>query len=352
MAYAHSATEQDKIEIEGMESAIATLYQNRDAEGLTVQDRAWLALAMHYLKILPNERRTLLLELQKPIDQSLFNPAFFDSQTRAESARLLARSEMEPVTSSGNSRKQIQQAFEKIAASSLDLSTQDNLWLLLLFNSLMKGEVPAQIANRLTPKPPTTSQNLISAGWINVPLRNLAQVFAQPVRSQVPGSYLLRAEVMGADDSSAVADTSFNITREARNLTDRKRTGQPESPWKPGDQILLTYRITTTQQHSHLEFDDQLPACLEVVNPDLPAIAENFKLQVEAGVNQLKLAHQDLRFAHTLLYFDKAPPGVSTYSVLARVNVAGAFTWPATRVLAMYDRRFYASSRADVVHSE
>jgi uncharacterized protein YfaS (alpha-2-macroglobulin family) len=95
-----------------------------------------------------------------------------------------------------------------------------------------------------------------------------------------------------------------------------------------------------------------LPACFETVNPKLPLIAENFHLPIEAGVNTLPLSHVELRFARTLLYFDRAAPGRNVYSVIARVTAAGAFHWPGTQVRPLYDSRYSGTSGSLLVYAQ
>ena len=92
-----------------------------------------------------------------------------------------------------------------------------------------------------------------------------------------------------------------------RDLTEPKRIGTAEAPWKLGDQVLVTYQLTTERPHSYIEVEDQLPACLETVNPKLPLIAEYYKLPVEAGVNTLPLSHVEQRTAATNAQLEKDP---------------------------------------------
>jgi uncharacterized protein YfaS (alpha-2-macroglobulin family) len=97
--------------------------------------------------------------------------------------------------------------------------------------------------------------------------------------------------------------------------------------------------------------EDQLPACLETINPKLPLIAQYFQLPIEAGVNTLPLSHVDLRFARTMLYFDKVLPGPNVYKVLARVITPGVFHWPGTQVRPLYDSRFSDASSPMLVYA-
>ncbi|MEY2490575.1 MAG: alpha-2-macroglobulin [Verrucomicrobiota bacterium] len=329
------------------------LFDRRAELKLTVEDRAWLALGLHFLGILPDQQKTLLRELDQPINEALLDPAMFGTKTRAEAVRFFAKAEIESSKWSKDTRQNAIQAFERITRSSLDLSTHENLWLLLALNSLTRGDIPAKMATRqLVPKPTASSRNKFTAAWLDIPLDKLSTTFALPMRPGVAGSYLLNATYRVPESEAPLREPGFSLVRSERNLTDPARTGTQATPWKAGDRILVSYQLELDQAHSHLEIEDQLPACLETVNPDLPPIVENFKLSTDAGVNTLKLSHVELRFARTLLYFENGLPGRNVYSVLAQVIVPGTFRWPATQARPMYDNRFSSTSAAAVVHVE
>jgi uncharacterized protein YfaS (alpha-2-macroglobulin family) len=335
--------------VEQYVSPAEELFNKRDELKVDLEGRAWLALGMHYFRVLEAERAMLMQEISQMVKDTTFNPATFSSASRAELLRFLAACEIESTRWSAAMRQEAIRTFDDIARSSTDLSTHENLWLLLAFNSMARADFPAEMAtemtkNRLTPKLMVSSRNKISAGWLDVPLDKLSQRFSEPLRPRVPGSYLIRATYQSPTIGAPARDTSFSVVRSVRNLTEASRTGTAEAPWKAGDNILVTYTINTDQMHSHLELEDQLPACLETVNAHLPPISENFHLPVDAGANTLVLSHAELRFARTLLYFEKAPPGRNVYSVLGRVIVPGVFHWPSTQLRAMYDSRFYGLS--------
>ena len=323
------------------------LFDGRDQ--LSDEGRAWLALGMHYYDILPDERDALLREIDRPAPSIAFDPATFTSQTREEAIRLLAQSEIASTNWSAAQRESARQLFDRITQSSVDLSTQENLWLLILFNSLTRGEISPELGRRpLDPKPSALSKNNISAGWLGVPLSKVPETFPRPLRPGVRASYLIRASYQ-ATASGLPQDVSFHLERTVRNLTDPARTGAPEAPFKLGDQILTTYRLNADKPHSYVEVEDQLPACLETVNPKLPLIAEHFHLPIEAGVNTLPLSHVEQRSERTVLYFEKTLPGRNVYSVLARVTTPGVFSWPATQMRPMYDSRFSGVSGPMIV---
>jgi uncharacterized protein YfaS (alpha-2-macroglobulin family) len=322
-------------------------------EELSDEGRAWLALGLHYLGILPEAQKTLLREIDHPGTTVEFDPATFSSNTRVEAIRLLAQSEIQSTNWSSAMRQRAQQSLKRITQSSIDPSTQENLWLLLVFNSLARAEIPSAMADRkLSPKPGAISKNRISVGWLGVPLGKLPETFAKPLQPGVKGSYLIRAAYQVPENETPPREPSLNLQRSVRNLTNASRTGSADAPFQLGDQVLVTYLLNADKPHSYVEVEDQLPACFETVNPKLPMIAEYFKLPIEAGVNTLPLSQVELRFSRTLLYFDKTLPGRNVYSVLARVTTPGAFHWPGTQVRPMYDSRFAGVSDSMIVHAE
>ena len=77
-------------------------------------------------------------------------------------------------------------------------------------------------------------------------------------------------------------DRGFRIERVVRDLTDPKRRGDVETPFKLGDQILITYRVNTRKLQNYVALEDALPAGLETVNPDLAMIGKFFEIPPEA----------------------------------------------------------------------
>lgn len=319
---------------------------------LSDEGRAWLALGLHYFKHRPPARDTLLKEIDRPTAAGAFDPATFSSQTRGEAVRLLAQSEIGSASWSVARRKAARETLDRLTQTSVDLSTQENLWLLLAFNSMTRGEIsPALGRKTLTPKPTQVSQNMVSVGWLGVPLANVSTQFPAPLQTGVKGSYLLRATYPQSAAERRAPDPSLSLARSVRNLTDPARTGTAEAPWKLGDHILVTFALQADRPHSYLEIEDQLPACLETVNSQLPLIAQFFKFPIETGANTLALSNAELRTDRTVLYFDRTKPGRNIYSILSRVGVAGTFRWPCTQVRPMYDSRFGGVSEAAVVQA-
>jgi uncharacterized protein YfaS (alpha-2-macroglobulin family) len=326
------------------------LFNNR--KELSDEGIAWLALGMHYLQILPKERAILLGEISRPIKASEFDPVTFGSKKRGEAIRLFAQCEMTSTNWSNAKRNSARDALAQITESSVDPSTQENLWLLAVFNSLVGADIPPQIdPRRLNPKPLAFSKNQVSVAWSGVQLTKFAETFPKPMEPNVQASYLLRANYAPPVSALPPRNPGFALERRCQNLTDSHRTGSAEAPWKLGDQILVTYQLSVDKSHSYIEVEDQLPACLETVNPKLPLIADYFNLPVEAGVSTLPLSNVEERVECTKLYFEKTLPGRNVYSVLERVGTAGIFHWPGTQLRSMYDSRFFGFSDATIIHS-
>lgn len=220
--------------------------------------------------------------------------------------------------------------------SSATLSTQENLWLLLEFKSMVGAENAPPLNNG---EPHGVgSKNGRSAAWID---RKIGDDLAVRGLNKGALNFLLQAEYSTDEVDTDRVDRGFRVERVVRNLTDAKRTGESTTPFKLGDQILVTYRMNTRKLQNYVALEDALPAGLETVNPNLALIGKFFELPPPNERDRtLFLSHSEMRDRSTLLYFDTFEPGSGTYSVLARATAAGTFRWPATQVVPMYDSRF------------
>jgi uncharacterized protein YfaS (alpha-2-macroglobulin family) len=229
-------------------------------------------------------------------------------------------------------------------SSSESLSTQENLWLLLAFKSMLHSEETAPL--KISDPSAIMSKNGRSAAWLSCLLPNPA---LNENLNQNNLSYLMRAKYSDQSPQTERTDRGIRIERVVHDLTDAKRTGNAEAPFKLGDQILITYRVNSQKTQSYAALEDLLPAGLETVNPALAMIAKFFEIPAEsADERALGLSHSELRDSSTLLYFNDLFAGKGTYSVLARATAAGTFRWPATQIAPMYDSRFSGLSPSSV----
>jgi len=221
--------------------------------------------------------------------------------------------------------------------SSASLSTQENLWLLLEFKSMIGAE-KAEAINSTTEPKGVVSKNGRAVAWLD---RKIEKQLLIKGLNKTALTFLMQAEYSTPDLDTDRVDRGFRVERVVKNLTDEKRTGEKNSPFKLGDQLLITYRMQTRKLQNYVALEDALPAGLEVVNPNLAMIGKFFEMPANTpGDHVLDLSHSEMRDRATLLYFDTFAPGSGVYSVLARSTAAGTFRWPATQVVPMYDSRF------------
>src|SRR5882672_9837361 len=118
------------------ESQELYLHRNEGSD----EDRALLAIALHQQNIMPREQQQLLREIDKPIKERAFNPATFTSMTRAEAMRAFAFNIISPPTLTKQRKQQTRDHMSKLMDNAGSLSTQENLWLLLAFKSMIGAE--------------------------------------------------------------------------------------------------------------------------------------------------------------------------------------------------------------------
>ncbi|HJT81418.1 MAG TPA: alpha-2-macroglobulin family protein [Chthoniobacterales bacterium] len=300
------------------------------------EGRALLAIALHRQKIMAREREQLLKEISAPVKPRAFKPSNFSSTTRAEAIIALAFDTVAPKMWNAERKKRVKDRMLALMDSSASLSTQENLWLLLAFKSMLETE----IARPLTAMQPAgkLSRNSCSAAWLD---RSLGQDLSITGLNHAALTFLLSAQYATNDLDTQRSDRGFRLERVVRNMSDPKRTGETNAPFKIGDQVLITYRINTERQHSYVALEDALPGGFEVVNPNLALIGRFLQMPApDPSDHVLALSHSEMRDRTTLLYFDDFEPGTGIYSVLARATAAGTFRWPATQIYPMYDSRF------------
>jgi len=327
---------------EDFSAVLQDLYLRRNESG--DEGRALLAMTLHRQNIMPREQEQLLKEIDAPIKERAFNPATLGSVTRAEAICALAFDTVAPKSYAAQKKQRIRERMLALMDSSAALSTQENLWLLLAFKSMI-GTEKAETLSAGEPKG-VVSKNGRSAAWLD---RKIDSQLLVKGLNKTALSFLMQAEYSTPEVDTDRVDRGFRVERVVRNLTEPKRTGEVNAPFKLGDQILVTYRINTRKKQNYVALEDSLPAGLETVNPNLAMIGKFFEIPVsDQPERALTLSYSELRDRSTLLYFDTFEPGSGTYSVLARATAAGMFRWPATQVVPMYDSRFSGLSPSSI----
>ncbi len=314
------------------ESQELYLHRNEGSD----EERALLAIALRRQNIMARERQQLLREIDTPVKERAFNPATFTSMTRAEAMRAFAFDVVSPPTWTKQKKQQARARMSKLMESAGSLSTQENLWLLLAFKSMLGTETATPL--QVTQPPGVMSKNGRSAAWLG---RKMDSDLVIKGLNQSALTFLMQAAYSTSEVDTDRVDRGFRIERVVKNLTDAKRVGTSDAPLKLGDQLLVTYRLNTRKLQNFVALEDALPAGLEVVNPNLALVGKFFELPPPDPHDRLLgLSYSEMRDRSALLYFDIVDPGSGTYSVLARATAAGTFRWPATQVAPMYDSRF------------
>ena len=327
---------------QGFADAAEDLYLHREETG--DEGRALLALSLHRFGIMAKEQEQLLREIDAPIKARAFDPTTFTSTTRAEAICTLAFATIAPKIWTAEKQRRVLDRLDALMTSSASLSTQENLWLLLAFKSMLGPEESAPI--KTAEANAVFSKNGRSVAWLNCILPNAPFIVNL---NQQNLTYLMRAKYASDSPQTERLDRGMRLERVVHDLTDARRTGNADAPFKLGDQILITYRVNNQKTQNYVALEDLLPAGLETVNPALAMIAKFFDLPADNTEDRtLELSYSELRDRSTLLYFNELFSGSGKYSVLARATAAGTFRWPATQISPMYDSRFSGLSPSGV----
>ncbi len=330
--------------------AARALFLHR--ESLGDEGRALLAVALHRAKILPDETRQMLREIlplangSKAMPERAFEPANFGSVRRAEAMVAWALAEIHPpewklAADGANARARMAKMLDRALLN----STQENLWALFAFRALRRADNPPRLRLAgLSPVPARVSPDQTAAAWTNLILGKDAAPFrlpadVAPVAAALNCVLMAEYRVGRAEEDTRRDRGGMRVERVVRNLTDAKRTGRAGEPAvRVNDRLLVTYRVQTPRLRSYVALEDELPAGLETVNPELPLFAPFYDLPAPApGERTASLSASELHDNVTRAYFDRLDPGVSVYSVLARASAAGTFRWPATQAGPMYE---------------
>ena len=316
-------------------SSIEELYLNRNL--LREESRAFLALAMHAHGIMPEEIQLLASEIGDLSPKEVFDPKNFYSTNRSDAVKYIALSTVSDVQWKEKKEPHFRNQLLSVMDDSRNLSTQENLWLLMSIRSMMEKDNYEPFKKELI-KADLISKNLLSVAWKKQPLTSLGTIKIK--NDNHPIYYLANASVLRNEENSKREDRGIRIERVIQNLTNPNRAGTPENPLMIGDEVLITYRLLSERDHFFVAVTDELAASLEVVNFNLAQVAAFYSLPQGTEKKRLYLDHSELRDSSARLYFNRLSKGDNTYSLLARVTSAGQFSWPACTITPMYEPRF------------
>src|SRR4029078_9576822 len=140
-------TQSEKDDDYKNESQELYLHRNDGSD----EESALLATAVHQQNSMAPEQQQLLREIDKPIKERAFNPATFTSMTRAEAMRPFAFNVISPPSWRKQRKQHARERMAKLMDAAGSLSTQENLWLLLAFKSMLGTEVAPAMSNTIQP---------------------------------------------------------------------------------------------------------------------------------------------------------------------------------------------------------
>ena len=345
--FVHSEIAKDHKNPVTHEDVLRDLYLHRDRTN--EESRSLLAIAMTNFAILEAEKTQLIREINIPLNERAFDPSTFYSTTRAEAMRFVAQSRAGGEAwekGAGDARERLLTLMD----SSYNLSTQENLWLLIAFKELHdRRKFGTFDPGKIKPEADQVSKNKVSIAWKTRGLEKLKDM-AVRFESAQPAYYLVDAKVMRTGENMEREDRGIRIERVVHNLTDAKRLGTNKAPFKLGDEVLINYRMSVKNIQHFTALVDELPAALETLNPNLAQVAQVYELPQEFANATLRLDHSELRDQSANLYFDRVEPGQHNYSILGRITSVGTFTWPSASITPMYETRFGGLSAPNQCH--
>ncbi len=337
--------------------AARALFARRD-ESLGLEGRCFLALAIPQVDALDAgeelprgpvladaEWATLTQEIEgAPLPDGL-DPVTLGTPQRAAAIRLLTLGALYAQEVGASESLRSDRLAEALLIDDRPLTAQENIWRLLAADTYLQLEDPARLADAGVGRDDyVASPNGVTRGWLRHPAANLNADFSSGLRTNVPAYWLLRATYRAAI-AEPVGSADLAMTREVYSHNEPGRDGSAGTPFKVGDYVMLNYRITSDRPRDFVVLEEQLPAALETLNPDLPAVQKAFA--IPAKPTDAKLGHADYGAQRIRLTFASLPAGESTYSVLTQVVAGGTFSWPAARASLLYDQRL-AATTADV----
>ncbi|MCX7868881.1 MAG: hypothetical protein N2322_02920, partial [Terrimicrobiaceae bacterium] len=305
------------------QEAAQELFRQRDK--LDADARLFLALALRSLTPDRGADKTLLAGLPEPPDE--FDPRTFASPARTRALRALAEGFSDSA--------QATESLRALLAQATELSTQENLWVLMAASQLIPAAAPIPLPRSgLKPEPEARSTNLSAAYWTNT----LTPAGLPKLRGE--GSWIAEAELILPPDAPPVS-RGLRIERILTNLTNPSRDGSAAHPFAIGDEIAIGYRLFSEQPRVFAVLEEPLPAALEPLHP-----ATRQPPPSPSAPPPAPLSHTELHDDRVALFFDTLPAGTSSAALVARVTSQGSFAWPQATLTPMYDSRAFARTSA------
>lgn len=253
------------------------------------------------------------------------------------------------------------------------LTTHANAWALLAasrYYETVEGEEPDFMARIWLDDAFAGEQKFAGRSMTTidqrVPMRTVAGKSSLTLHKDGPGKlyYRVGLKYAPADLKLEAMDQGFLVYREYEALPepgetepDPKAVQRTEEGWQveAGTNVKVTLHVVARDRANYVVIDDALPAGFEGQNP-------RFVTSVAATSSSTRTAtpgrwwwpwwtfdHTDLRDDRMLLFADRMPAGVYTYSYTARATTIGTFHLPPVKAEAMYEPERFGHSSSGTV---
>ena len=152
------------------------------------------------------------------------------------------------------------------------------------------------------------------------------------------------------------ADYGFAVSRQYEaidNAEDVKQNADGTWTFKAGARVRVNVRMVAPTRRYHVALVDNLPAGIEIINPEL-AVSGNVFLNYsdELRKRSFWFIHQNLRDNRAEAFTTLLSEGVWNYSYLARATTPGNFVVPPAKAEEIYAPETFGRSKTDFVKIE
>jgi len=168
---------------------------------------------------------------------------------------------------------------------------------------------------------------------------------------------------IGAEDQGFVVSRSYEAVALGSGAVSADAVRQAsDGSWeiKAGELVRVSLTVVARDRASYVVVDDPLPAGLEGQNPRFDTSLRDVDAELGAGRGDdggafswwrrwWRWDHVELRDDRLLLFADRLPAGIYTYSYLARATTIGEFQLPPVHAEGMYAPERYGHSASTVV---
>ncbi len=200
----------------------------------------------------------------------------------------------------------------------------------------------------------TTDSNLVNIPMSYLQSQNPQQNLVLDKQGAGRLYYRIGMKYASKNLKSNAADYGFQVSRTYEAIddpTDVKQNSDGSWTIKSGSRVRVRLQMIAPTRRYHVALVDNLPAGIEIINPDLAVSKSNdVKDSKEFQRSSRWFNHQNLRDNRTEAFTSLLWEGNWSYSYIARATTPGMFIVPSAKAEEMYSPETFGQSRSDVVN--